>query len=78
MLPISVPRGANIISRARVARLMNFIVTQRAPEDGHLALFGGLEEERVGMQAAREDDAGDFVGEEGLVEDEAFALGTVT
>ena len=27
MLPISVPRGANIISRARVARLMNFIVT---------------------------------------------------
>ena len=27
MLPISVPRGANIISSASVARLMNFIVT---------------------------------------------------
>ena len=26
MLPISVARGANIISRASVARLMNFIV----------------------------------------------------
>ena len=27
MLPISVPRGANIISSARVAKLINFIVT---------------------------------------------------
>src|SRR6266568_8941075 len=26
MLPISLPRGANIISNARVARLMNFMV----------------------------------------------------
>ncbi len=63
MLPISVPRGANIISSARVARLMNFIVTIGQRKIGTPRLLGGRQEFLVRLQVAGEDDAGDLVGE---------------
>ena len=50
MLPISVPRGANIISSASVARLMNFIVTSGHLKNRHVRLFGGVEELLVRLQ----------------------------
>jgi hypothetical protein len=50
MLPISVPRGANIISSARVARLMHFMVTMAQRKTGTRACSAAFKHNLFGCR----------------------------